>query len=526
MKFRWIGLGVLIALIGALFLVRGIKHRPTGPLQISFWYWQTPYTLSKDDQSSLKRIGVTQMFVRAGTFSSDGTNIVLRFPQEFAEGATALPVQLVFNTDAGVLRHFEDYNLATIVPEMSERMATQVKRAQVYGLKVTGVQLDFDIPTRLLPRYSSLVAKIRASNPLFQRRSDFQFSITGLMSWLGTHGLETLSNEVDFMVPQAYEGFTGRTPNAMRPVFDPEELKKRMPAAERLNCPYWIGIPAYGHALLYDNHDHLLGTYRNLEAQDALRHPSFHLVDAYPTDRLGHPAKDTNDWVGEEILKFKAIKPAPSGYGLGYTLAYSIPTPAVLKQSYDLVSQGRGSGCQGVIIYRMPETGSSFSLPISTIEKTLHKEQLTTGFNVKLTSNQDTYEAIETNRKNIPMDIFLETTNVGSDPTFVARNAAEITLTIDKPGFGELRLRDFDSATYARSTPGQTATSADPRFADEVHLKKGFCSPGKKLLVGPIRLLNSGPVRVKISVKVRSSSGFADSQKTLPDVILQTKPGK
>ena len=520
MKSRWIGLGIILAIVGGLLAIRSAKQRPNQPLQTSYWFWQSPYKLTRSNLKNLKEIGVKQMFVRAGTFSSDGTNIVLIFPQKYAEGSNALPVHLVFNADAGVLRHFEDYKLSTIVPQISERIALQVRAARDHGVKVIGVQLDFDVPTRLLPRYSDLIKGIRATSSQFAKQKGFQFSMTGLMSWLGTNGLEKISNEVDFIVPQAYEGITGKTPEEMRPVFDPDDLKQRLPKAEQLNYPYWIGIPAYGHAITYDERGRLRGTYRNLEAQDALRHPSFRLLEAYPSDKNGRPAQNENDWVGEEILKFRAIKPSPSGQGLGYTIAFSLPTPKILEKAFDEVKQNRGPNCQGVIIYRMPEPGSSFTTPFESSPLIKNKKDVAPNLEVKVTGNIDAYEAVEQTLNSIPIDLYVEVKNIGNDGTFVAPDAIDIKIELDKPGITSVRLRDFDSIAFAvTSSKQEVLTSA--RNANAFHLKKGFLAAGEKCFAGPIRLLNSGDLHVKIKWRIRTSSGFSWLEHETPEFLLK-----
>lgn len=459
------------------------------------------------------------MFVRSGTFSSDGTNLVLVAPQKYGEGSNTLPVHLVFNADAGVIRHFEDYNLKTAIPQMSTRILAQIKAAESQGVKVIGVQLDFDVATRLLPKYAEIIKGIRRTDSKFQGKSFF-FTITGLMSWLGTRGLDEVAHEVDFMVPQAYEGETGLTVDEMKPVFDPDLLARQIPKAERLSCPYWIGIPAYGHAFLFDEKDRLLGTYRNLEAQDALRHPSFKLVSAYASDRNGKVAQSTDQWVGEEILKFKAVRPSPTGEGLGYTLAYSLPSPDLILRSFQSVNERRGSNCQGVILYRMPETGSSFSVPLTASEHALKSKPIESDLSVRLTTSQDTAVAIEGSRKDIPKDLFVEVENIGLAPTFVGPDALDIQLIFEQTGFEGLRLRDFDQATFTWVSSDKTEKEVLPGRANSIHLKKGFLYPGQKVYAGPIRLLNPGKPRVRIKWRVRSFSGFSFSEKEVPMQVV------
>ncbi len=514
-----------VVIVGGYGWIR-IRRKPVGPMKTAIWYWQTPYTLSDRDLDELKQLDVKQVFVRAGTFSSDGQNLVLIIPQTYGKGSNRLPIHLVFNADGGVIRHFEDYDLNRIANQISTRLVTQIEMARKAGVKVIGVQMDFDIPTRLLPKYADLIRLVRASNPQFSSRKDFYFSLTGLMSWLGTRGVETLSNEVDFMVPQAYEGETGMSPDKVRPVFDPDDLRRRLPNAERLNCPYWIGIPSYGHAFLFDDHDHLVATYRGLEAQDALRHPAFRLVEAFASNAQGKPAQNRDDWMGEEILKFKAIRSAANGEGLGYTLAYSLPSPFLTNLARRIVDEQRGANCQGVIVYRMSEVGSSFTVPLNSILRAKRGEESEPKFEIRVTSSSDSLETVESARQDIPIDLYVEATNVGTGSSFVSPDAVDICLQLDRAGVSDIRLRDFDRVEYDTGPDVKRQVLSPPRKANILHLFKGFTYPGEKIYCGPIRLLNSGKVRVTINSRIRNQSGFSYQETHHPEALIRSGTGE
>lgn len=500
-------------------------RRVSDPLQVAIWDWETPYQISVSEADSLGKLGIREVFVRAGTFSSDGQNIVLVIPQKYSEGSNRLPVHLVFNADGGVIRHFEDYDLNRISNQISTRLFNQVQVAERNGVHVVGIQLDFDIATRLLSKYAQLVQRIRQSNPLFARNSKLTISITGLMSWLGTSGVAKLSNEVDFMVPQAYEGYTSKTSSDMRPIFDGDDLKRRLRLAEDLNCPYWIGIPSYGHALLFNDHDELVATYRGLDPHEALRHPSFKLIEAYPTNSSGKPAANLSEWSGEEIIKLKAIRPAANGEGLGYTLAYNVPTPELTERARSIVEENRGGNCRGVIIYRMPRAESSLTVPLESLLAKQNKQPCEPKLDVKIHATRDRFEAIESHQSQAPNDVYLEVVNSGNGSSFVSPDAVDISLKFDQIGFGDVRLRAFDRASFSRATGPKSEAETTPDRANTIHLFKAFTYPGQKLLCGPIRLLNSGKVRVTIRVRIRHQSGFSYLETTLPEAPIRSGTG-
>lgn len=481
---RWIGIGIacFAAILGFLLC----RQKPLATPEISFWFWQTPYTLTLQDREDLKRIGVRKMFVRAGTFTTDGKSVVLRFPQKYGPGANALPVHLVFNFDGGVVRHFEKFELDAMAEDVARRIKIQWESARAAGLKVEGYQLDFDSPTRLLPRYAQLLKRIRGKLP------KTTVSATGLMSWLGTPQLRVLSRELDFLVPQAYEGETGLTVDKMRPISDPEYLKRALPEAESLACPYYVGLPTYGRALQYDDRGRLTGPYRGLSAGDAARHPAFKIERAFPTDRLGQPANEGNT-TGEELLFLKAIKASSTGEGLGYTIAYSIPTPEMVRGMVAAAMDARGPECRGFVFYRFPEKGDSLNVGIEGIEAAIRGETRKPQIEVQVEAARDNFGALEKGGEP-GMDVFVTIRNTGAASAFIADGSVEIDFEITGSKILEARPRDMDSASLKSSGHAQ--------------FRRNSLASGESAQIGPIRLLSNEAKACTIRWRVRDPGGF------------------
>ncbi|MBS1715425.1 MAG: DUF3142 domain-containing protein [Armatimonadetes bacterium] len=492
------GAVVLAGVIGSI-----VRPRPhPAPLQRSYWYWHSPFALTAEECRDLRSLGVGSLFVRAGTFSQNGREAVPVFPQSFGQGCGAFPVHLVFNGDAGFVRHFGDFETSALSASMCAVIRDSVQRAERAGVRVVGVQLDIDSPTRLLPRYSQIVRNVRAG---LDRR--LQFSVTGLTSWLGTEGALRLSREVDFMVPQAYEGKTGTTLSTVRPVSDKATLVTAMKKAESLACPYWIGIPAYGRAYLFDDKDRLVGTYKGLEAQDAFRHPSFRFVAGFGCDSGGRRVSGRKEWSGERILLFKAVRPAPDGRGVGYSLAFTVPAPDQPAESERLVQAQRGERCVGTILFRMPRQGSSFSLPLATVLSKVQGRSPRPGLDVDVTARQDAYDVVDGVRKQVPIDLWIEVKNTGDSPSAVDPDAVRLTIGLDRPGIEGVRLRDFDSVRYQRGS-GEGGVECRPGEADRLIFTKRFIGFHERCVIGPLRLASNVLPHVTIAWSVMEPSGF------------------
>jgi hypothetical protein len=252
-------------LILFLFAVPG-GHVPA-PLEVSFWYWHTPFKLSQSDVTQLKEIGVKRLFVRAGTFSNE---YKLTVPQQWACSGSPFSITLVYNFDSGLLRHFEELENNDAATQMAQAINNSAKKAEKEGTQIEGVQLDIDCPTRLLPKYAELLHVIR---PKINLSQPWKLSVTGLSSWLGTRGFSKVAGQVDFLAPQFYESDIAFEENQTKTIGDLAAIERGLPKAASLNKPVYAGLATYGRALLYDPQGHLAGIYRSLSPEDAVRHP-------------------------------------------------------------------------------------------------------------------------------------------------------------------------------------------------------------------------------------------------------------
>jgi hypothetical protein len=504
-KRPWRAVGLFAFVLVALGILVAYRLRPhrRPPFELSFWYWHSPFQISPAQSRDLKTLGVTRLFVRAGTFSSDGRNMVLVIPQKYGAGGSGFRIHQVFNFDTGVVRHFESYDLERIAGQIAKRVNDQVQRGKQAGLDVEGVQFDFDCPTRLLSRYAELVRLVRQQLP-----GRPTFSATALMSWLGTKGVAALSRQVDFLAPQAYEGVTGNTVDTMRPVSDEQDFRRRIARADGLACPFYVGVPAYGHAFLFDPAGKLLDVYRGLEPADAFRHPAFNLILAEPSDRFGHPAKSPTDSVGEEIVKFRAVRPALNGQGLDDFLAYTVPTPVLLERMLRAVRETRSENCLGAIIYRMPEGDSSMTVPWRSLMEGLAGRSIPPKLKIGLESRSDAFDLIESAKPlpDAPKDLDLKIENIGG-PTFLGPDALEVDVVLERPGFDEVRRRDMDSAVPGILEGGRVTRCAPDR-ANVASFSRFGLGAGQSIAIGPIQLLSSKRQHISVRWRTRDSDGF------------------
>jgi hypothetical protein len=74
-----IGFASLAALAAGLLAAR-VAHRRLQPtLEVSFWYWHSPFHMTKPERAQLDAMGVKSLFVRAGTFMRGASPFVWLF---------------------------------------------------------------------------------------------------------------------------------------------------------------------------------------------------------------------------------------------------------------------------------------------------------------------------------------------------------------------------------------------------------------------------------------------------------------
>lgn len=89
-------------------------------------------------------------------------------------------------------------------PDIVESLIVRLKRWQLSGNPVVGLQVDFDVRTRHLDEYVLFLRQLRAQLP-----ANYQLSITGLLDWSSNGDIEAvnqLKDIVDEVTIQTYQG--------------------------------------------------------------------------------------------------------------------------------------------------------------------------------------------------------------------------------------------------------------------------------------------------------------------------------
>lgn len=486
MRLAWLLLAALLA--------ASCQRAPAPARQeMAFWYWHSPFHLTDQQFEGLDALGVSQIFVRSATFSNDGEALVPILAQRFEPSPRPVQVHLVYNMDAGALKHFESFETGAMAKAVLSRFETDRKRVGA-NTSVQGLQVDFDVPTRLLPKYRDLLRELRKGlDPALK------LSMTSLPTWFTSGEFAKVVAEVDFYAPQFYDTEMPRRLEDATPIFDRAALDKSLAAADRLGRPYYAGISSFGRALLYDPQKNLQGAYMGLSPEQAMRHPNFEPVD------------DVSD-SSQRILTFRAKDDGPSGQGKGWYLVFRLPQPAGFGEALREVGARGGRHCLGAAVFRVSEPGESMVLPLETIVARVKGEVVSPRLKVSAASAMDPWERIERGRATDETKrVSLTFENVGSEPLLVGEGGFSVELAFEPGTILEAAKGQFDLGK-----PSRNGLASSLKSASQLQFSRYSLGVGEKATLGPIlirpgTLLNWSWSAVTLSGGKSSGKGRIDS---------------
>jgi hypothetical protein len=450
MRRRWlilIPVAVLVALVG--FIALRHAHRGHHPLTVSYWYWHTPFKLTGKDEADLKSAGVHRLFVRAARIALVDGHVVTDNRQSW-NSHSDFDIDLVFDVSPSFAHAFATSNPATLASEIAAAVDDTIDRAQAAGIKPTGVQIDFDCPTRLLPRYAAILARLKGG----VHRRHLALSVTVLPTWYGSPDIVSVLSAVDFSAPQFYEEDTPASLANFATVSNIEMLRRGLAAAGRAGYPFYAGIPAYGHELVYRN-GRLAGAAHGLDLEDALHDPMCRLKRAYGSNASGDKAVSTRDYIGEDIYDFAGSDPSIGGPDGNWDVVYDMPSPAIIARHLAIVREQTPDNCLGVILYRMPSGRNSATLPIATVASVIHGERPSPHLSVDVKPARLPWDVIDdaessgartsSRSGSMPMEVTVRVTNDGAASTFAGPGCVKVHLDLDPPGLTDASRLSFDT---------------------------------------------------------------------------------
>jgi hypothetical protein len=193
---------------------------PVGEVPTAWWAWRNETPTETELSSAMHGTRTRALFLRAGQLD-DAKGQLRRIRSVEGVMPRGIELHLVCSATRSLLADYERIETADLAQVIAETFSRDRERAVCDGAQVAGLQLDLDVPTRLLPRYAQLLAAIRRLLP-----AGIQLSITGLPSWLDSAEMAQLLRQTDFWIPQCYGSIVPQTADQAVPIASASQVRR------------------------------------------------------------------------------------------------------------------------------------------------------------------------------------------------------------------------------------------------------------------------------------------------------------
>src|SRR5205085_10990414 len=169
---------------------------------------------------------------------------------------------------------------------------TDTARAVSDHARVVGLQIDIDMPTRLLGRYQKTLRALRAG-----LKPGTQLSFTGLPTWMSSSELPATLAEVDFWVPQLYGAEIPERLDQSIPISSLQTVSAFVSQARSFDRPFLAGLAAYSWTLLYNSSGSLISLRGDMDPRVIAADQNLELIEQRPFAPPAMPGAPTaSEW--------------------------------------------------------------------------------------------------------------------------------------------------------------------------------------------------------------------------------------
>jgi hypothetical protein len=466
---------------------RTLVWRP-GELPVAFWAWQSRAPEQSDVEAAINRTGASTLFLRAGQIDLEAGR-----PRRIRAVTGSMPknikLHLVYNATRDFLSRFEKLNPDEVAEAVATAYAFDAQRALADGANVNGAQLDFDVPTRLLGEYGTLLALIRKRLP-----AETRLSITGLPAWMASPSLNDTLSHVDFWIPQCYGASVPDRLERREPIASPKVVANAVARARELGRPFYAGLAAYGYAIHYSRDGSLLALRGDLDPEVIARAGGLELVEGQP---FGGAVREKSAEVpsGEWRYVYRArgdcvIDGTPVRTGEWVVL--EVPTSESLRACARVARDQGGDKLLGLCVFRLPTADDRPTL--STQEVTCALADVDPVFSFKI-------HASATPRAH---NVLLTVENDGSAGSTAGESAMTLWLKVPSGTVRAVNVGDFSSYEAIADAAGARAIGEGARLgvcslrrADTLRLATNWWRPGSRASA-EIEFVGEPPVSIRV----------------------------
>ena len=484
-------------------------------VQVAFWSWRTETPSQADVERAARATGAHTLFLRAGQMDAVAGRVT-RVRAVSGLMPRGVELHLVYNATPRLLAEFGRVEEATLASAFVETFQADSSRTERDGATVAGLQLDLDVPTRLLTRYARVLRAVRASLP-----GGVRLSVTGLPTWIGSGGLGEVLDAVDFWTPQLYGAEIPTTAERVIPIASPSATARMVERVRGLNKPFYAGLAAYGYALVYDAGGRLVELRGDLDPARVASDKNLELVErrAFGAGAEGDGARaGAAPHAGEWRYVFRARgETALEGLYLraGEQIVLDVPGSESLRAGVRGVREGAGDKLLGICLFRLPTAGDATTLRLAEMAAALRdrEPEFSTSLSAEAVDAEGSgSEEFDGSLGKDSNQLLLVAENDGAGGAPYGDGALSVTLRVPRGSVrGVMRLEGFDTfETLCETLQGEPARAAlrpcSAARASAVRLGARAWRPGARARAG-LRFEAEVPARLAAQVSVRREGG-------------------
>jgi hypothetical protein len=236
-------------LIGlAIYLLNERLYDEPRPLAQAYYVWQMQWTDPVREAVATAASEADRLMVLVGEVNvvNDSLAITPARPDWPALGKERTEVALVLRAGVSLGALLSGTRQEECAAYLRGVLDDATTAARESGVRVTGVQLDYDCPTSKLGDYKRLLDTLSA------RRANVEFSITVLPTWIKRWEFAGLVDGLAYYVLQVH---SLEIPTSVdRPVVlcDTTRIPGYLRRAAWIGVPFYLALPTYGYRVAFD----------------------------------------------------------------------------------------------------------------------------------------------------------------------------------------------------------------------------------------------------------------------------------
>ncbi len=346
---------------------------------MAFWAWRNKTPAEAVVERAVREAHAQALFLRAGQIDYEAESPRRIRPVE-GKFPRTLELHLVYNATRNLLAAFERAEMSALAQTISEAYTLDAARGAAEGARIAGLQLDIDVPTRLLPKYEQLLRAVRGRVP-----QGVKLSITGLPTWMESSALNETLRAVDFWIPQCYGAKIPDRLNQLVPITSPQAVAQAVARARRLDHPFYAGLPAYGYTILYNTRGELVEVRGDLDPARIANDLNFELIERRPFHGVSGKGDAT---ASEWRYVYRARSDGVTDNLIvreGETLMIDVPSAETLRDYARAVREEAGEKLLGICVFRLPVDDDPTALTLEQLKAALSDTPATVSSEVRLT---------------------------------------------------------------------------------------------------------------------------------------------